>query len=335
MATHRRKQDTPVIDTLFAKPYEFEFHQAIRILEHAYKQSISLGETNDPDEEVVKISSRIHNGFPPSDLESLKKTENDNQPKLEINFMGIAGLVGPLPDPYTRILIDRMQRRDYAFRDFLDIFNHRLASLHHRIRKKNHVGLTSALPENNLIGKCLADLIGIGTNGMNGRQRIPDRSFFYYAGLFWKQSSPAIALARMLEGYFSVPVEVEPFKGRWHYFTKDQMPIIGGPDHQNDILSVDAVLGTKCWVEDAMITVRIGPMPLEKFTEFLRDRDAYYALYDMTKLFIGINQDFVLNLVIDGQQIPQIRLGHDCQLGWTSWLKTKKVIATDDQVWVH
>jgi len=49
--------------------------------------------------------------------------------EVHVNFMGIAGIQGPLPLPYTEILMSRMRQKDMAFRDFLDIFNHRLVSV--------------------------------------------------------------------------------------------------------------------------------------------------------------------------------------------------------------
>lgn len=334
MGSPRRQQNPSLAETLFERPYDFDFHQAVKILELLQTHATPLGEGSDPTQEALSLASHISLAFPPSDLQALTQ-KGDELPKLVLNFLGIAGLVGPLPEPYTHLVLERVKKRDYALRDFLDLFNHRLASLHHRIRKKHWIGVASIPPDQTLMGKCLADLAGLGTHGVQNRLEATDRTFQYYAGLYWSRNRSAKGLERMLAGYFQTPVRVSPFQGRWFYFTQSQWPILGGAHAQNRTLGHDAVLGTKAWVQDATFSLHLGPMGLGRFREFLKGGRAYNILRDMVKLYVDMQQDYTLNLVIKGSEIPQTRLDGTAALGWTSWLKTQDKIDDDAQVWVH
>lgn len=334
MASPRRQQNPSLVDALFARPYDFDFHQAIKILELLDPDATPLGEGTEPTEEAVTVASHVSMAFPPSDLQAIEQKGNAS-PKLIINFLSLAGLVGPLPEPYAYLVLERIKKRDYALRDFLDLFVHRLASLHHRVRKKHWIGVSDLPSDETLAGKCLADLAGLGTGGVENRLNTPDRTFQFYAGLYWSQNNPSKGLERMLAGYFNVPLEVHPFTGRWFYFSQTQWPILGGVGAQNRTLGEDAVLGTKAWIQDAAFSLRVGPMGLHRFRDFLRGGRAYGILRDMVKLYVDIQQDYVLNLVIKGPEIPPTHLNGTSALGWTSWLKTQDSPADDAQVWVH
>jgi hypothetical protein len=48
---------------------------------------------------------------------------------MVISFLGLTGPQGVLPQHYTQLLIDRVRRKDFALRDYFDIFHHRMVSL--------------------------------------------------------------------------------------------------------------------------------------------------------------------------------------------------------------
>ena len=368
MATKHRKSASPIIDELLERPYDFDFHQAVRIFEAADKRAHPLGETNDPNREAIRLASYVSHAFPPSDLREvlLSETEEkiralipkDTKPKqkkgakqdskdaeaieqkiddlrtLVVNFMGLAGVVGPLPEPYIQLLLDRKRNRDYAFADFLDLFNHRLIALHHRIRKKHNPGIQSKTPDQTLIGQTLMDLAGVGLPEQQNRLAFSDRSLLRYAGLFWQKARSSRSLGILLSDFFKEKVTIEQLKGRWFFFSDNQQTYIGRPG-KNNILGHNAMLGGRVWVQDSSVTVRIGPLDFSRFAMFLKTGDAYQSLCDMVKLYLGPNMDFVINLVIKGPSIPESRLGQGVALGWTSWLKTKTTNEDDAQVWSY
>jgi type VI secretion system protein ImpH len=115
MASTVRKQKTPLKATLLKEGYHFEFHQAVKILEMMFPQAKPLGETTLLHDEVLKIQSRVLLSYPSSDIFSIKLNESfENPAEMQVNFMGLAGSIGPLPMPYTEKIIKRIQQKDTA-----------------------------------------------------------------------------------------------------------------------------------------------------------------------------------------------------------------------------
>src|SRR3990167_589807 len=129
MARTNRKSVPTVKDILVTEPFRFEFHKAIKLLEYLHPNAASFGETIEPLKEVVTVKSRVYLESLASDIYSLENIQLQKSgsafepPILNVNFMGIAGIQGPIPFPYTEMMIQRIRSGDTSLRDFLDIFN--------------------------------------------------------------------------------------------------------------------------------------------------------------------------------------------------------------------
>ncbi len=340
MARSLRKQKVSLEKQLFEKPYQFEFHQAVKLIEMHTSDCKSLGEGSRPEEEALILKGRILYSYPPSDLYSTTpSTSNDNLASdkritVHVNFFGIAGGNGPLPTPYTEILYERIRQQDTAGRDFLDIFNHRLLSILHRIRKKHWVGLSEQSPDKTPFANNLYALLGLGTKGTHNRLGIPDRGLLYYTGLLWGQPRSMLGLQTFLSNYFDLPIEVQQFQGGWNKLEATQVTRIGVRGQFN-VLGQGAALGEKVWDQKKTIMIRIGPLDGASFKAFIKPGYGYTPLYDLTKLYIGVEQEFCFNLIIKAPDVMETRLDGKTYLGWTSWLKTKPFTHDDAQVYLR
>ena len=73
MAAPSRRKTPSLKQQLFDRCYEFDFHQAVKILEFAYPNHDSIGDDLGPLGEALTLSSRIAYSYGPSDLYSLTK----------------------------------------------------------------------------------------------------------------------------------------------------------------------------------------------------------------------------------------------------------------------
>src|SRR5690606_36615306 len=109
----------------------------VKLLEMLNPHALPFGEATDPAQEVVNVSARITFSTLTSDIYSLSLSQNAETPAgIDVNFMGIAGVQGPLPLAYSEIIYQRVRAGDRSLKDFLDIFNHRLVSILHQTRKQ-------------------------------------------------------------------------------------------------------------------------------------------------------------------------------------------------------
>lgn len=331
MASKNRKSTPTVKDILFQEPYRFEFHQAIKLLEYLYPKAVPFGETVNPLDEVVTIKSRIYLESMASDIYSLKNVllNSDIPPILNINFMGIAGIQGPLPFPYTEMLIQRIRNGDTSLKDFLDIFNHRLASILHRIRKQYLISLNSHVPEKTEIAIGLKAFLGIGQPSLENRLHVPDRSLLDYAGLYWSHPRSAKGLESILNSYFNIPIRVETCVGQWRSLAKDQQTHIGRTG-QWQKLGQGAVLGTRVWDQQTHFRLHLGPLNAEKLDIFLPSGKGFARLKDLTELYVGPGMDFSVHYSV--QNPPSTTLQNKSYLGWRSWLGASLLSGDDVQV---
>eukprot|EP01037_Dinobryon_pediforme_P017334 gene17334-17525_t len=112
MASITWRENPSVKEAMIKHVYEFDFDQAIHILEALNPESIPLGEGDDPGKEAIHIKSRVSLAVPPTELDSLQEIP-DQKPILWINFLSIAGIQGPLPTPgldvqlFARFILNR------------------------------------------------------------------------------------------------------------------------------------------------------------------------------------------------------------------------------------
>jgi type VI secretion system protein ImpH len=318
MARPHRKSTLTVKDVLLKEPYRFEFHQAVKLLEYLRPKAIPFGETVDPDEEVVSVKARIYLEALSSDIYSLEDVEGERQPyTLNVNFTGIAGIQGPLPFPYTEMIIQRIRNGDTSLKDFLDIFNHRLASILHRIKKQYLISLNTHSPEKTDIAIGLSSFIGINQKALRERMHVPDRSLLDYAGLFWSRPHSAGGLESILRSYFRIPIRVEKCVGIWRPIQKGQQTRLG-KSGQWQILGQGAALGTRAWDQENHLRLHLGPLTPEQLDLFIPTGKAYKRLYDLARFYSGPLMDFTI--VYDVEQPPSTTLGQHGYLGWRSWL---------------
>lgn len=338
MASHNWGTNRPLENFLLDEGHLFDFYQAVRLLEKMRPHSTPVGENVNPAAETARFKSRVTMSFPASDIDAIRRPKDpDEPPEVIVNFMGIAGAFGPLPNPFVELLIEREARGDTGFRDFLDIFNHRLISLMYRVRKISRLGMEIKPPDQIPFARHLWSLSGLGMPGLRNRMKVRDRAYLFYTGLLGQKPHSMVGLERMLSHYFGVVVKGRQFRGRWFKLERDQVTVIGRYG-QNQVLGDSAVLGTRVWNQHTKFRLVVGPLKLKMFEEFLPIGSRFRPLIEMARFYVGGEIDFDINLIIKALDVPPARLTSALsntsgpRLGWTSWIKTRDFTEDDAQV---
>jgi type VI secretion system protein ImpH len=323
----------PVAKELLSEPYRFEFYQAVRLLESMHDGATPIGESADPRREAAHFKSEVGFGFPASDVVDVQPAEEKDGPvKMKVSFLGLASALGPLPRTILERVFRNTQRRDTAFRDFLDIFNHRFISLLYRVRNRHRIGLDNSAPQQTHFANYLYALIGLGTPGLKDRMGGTDRALLHYAGILCQQPRTAIGLELFLTDYYGVPIKPRQMDGRWIALADDQLTVIRARRGENNRLGVDSVAGKRIWDQSAQMELVIGPMDFERAKEYLPGGRSFQPLLPFLKLYCGNHFDFTARLIVAKEQLPEARLGRELRLGWTSWLRSKSPEEDDEQV---
>ena len=331
MATPGGGSDSPVDlseveELLRSEPYRFEFFQAIRLLERMAPDRKPLGRFTNPADEVARLGAFPSLSFPASEIQSIDWPEG-KPPLLAVNFMGVTGPQGPLPHFYTTLILARLRSGDRTLRDFLDLFHHRMLSFFYQAWEKYRFAVSYERGERDRFSHHLLDLIGLGTLGLQERLAVPDDAFLFFAGILGQRPHSAHALELLLNDYFEVPCEVIQLVGGWFRLDATTECCIGERSTPSEQLGLGAVVGDEVWNQQARARIRIGPLELENYLDFLPTGSAYQPLRSLLRFWTNEEIDFEVQLVLEREEVPRCQLGGEGdsapQLGWVTWMKSK------------
>jgi type VI secretion system protein ImpH len=319
-----------------AVPHSFRFFQMVRLLEKLHPERKPVGIFVSPSEEVVRFTAVPSLTFPASELGSYLPKE-DSPTSLEVTFMGLNVVNGPMPRTYTEALLERKREKEQASLEFFDLFNHRIVSLFYRAwtRYRFFIAYEKAQGGEDEITQRLYDLVGLGFTELRQRMAIPDESSIYYSGLLGQQVRTVEGLRQILEDYFAVQVEIRQFTGSWVRLPVEQRTVLRDSESMTECLGLGTVVGEEIWDQEGTITVRLGPMPLAHYRQFLPGSRGQAELQAWLRLFSRRSFGFIVQLVLAREEVPQTELKTmpmlSGRLGYESWLKVKPMRRDPDE----
>ena len=245
--------------------------------------------------------------------------------EVTVNFMGLTGPSGVLPDHYTEQVVDQRRERELSLAAFLDLFNHRAVSQFWRAWAKYRLPVAFASDDGRLadpFSGALKALAGLGVAG----EAVADESLLSASGALARRVRSAGALRRILFGIFHLPVEVSELEGRWvelGHADRTRLGAGGPKDSRFATLSVDTVVGAAVWDVGSRFRVRVGPLDFATFRSFFDPTGPRRPMIDTIRRTVGGNVDFTVQLVLRRDDVPMLRLDDPAApnaLGQSTWL---------------
>jgi type VI secretion system protein ImpH len=321
MDTTQRAPTTSVVQHLFNHPYDFNFLQAVRLFQKLTPNGNMIGTTLNPSDDPVSFVGRYTYSLPSSDLYRIQMV--DNKIVMEVNFWNLAGPHGPLPNPLSEKVVERIREGDFILKDFIDIFNHRLLSIYYRIAQKYSFVLS---PKNSIqtpTGHMLCAVTGIDPT-QSSYLSLPTAALAQYAGIMWQRPRSAAGLEQILSDYFQVSISVEQFVGAWVDINRRQRSFMGKRRGRNHKLGHTTFLGKRFWQSGHHFIVHVGPLTSEEFHRFVPTGAAYIEMCDMIKFYAPIELTFQLKMALkDGENLVALGFENpsaENRLGWTAVL---------------
>ncbi|MEP7380802.1 MAG: type VI secretion system baseplate subunit TssG [Gemmatimonadota bacterium] len=281
-------------------PTAFGFFQVVRLLSRLHPERARIGRWSDPSNEVARFHASTSLGFPASEIEEMTLPPDygarSAPAQMTVNFFGLTGPQGVMPHVYTEHASHRARLRDTAFRDFLDIFNHRAISLLFRAWEKNNAIVAHESGAEDRLYDHLLDLAGMGTRGLRNRLPIRDEAVAFFSGLLATRARPADGLARLIGDYFGVATTVEQFIGEWRQLDSGGQCALGLEGEAGRLGF--GVIGDAVWDPQARVRLRLGPLTREQFESFIPGGSAHDALKTLARLYaddiVGVDAQLVL-----------------------------------------
>ena len=338
------------IQQLIQAPHAFGFFQAVRLLDRW------LGAGQPPGVGLRRLHFRnsVSLSFPASEIESMHVTWRspaavdlpDGVERVDLTpaCMGLLGVTGALPLFYTEWLGQAEQRhRDPSARAFLEVFSHRSVTLFYEAWRKHRLALQYEADRQRAFLPQVLALAGIGLKGLRHRLEphrggVSDEGLAYFAGALQQRTLPASRLQRILQRYLGVPVEVEPFVGRWYRIPEVGCTRLGvGLSDRCGLLGQSAVLGDRVWQRDLRMRITLGPLDHVRLRRFLPGGAGERALRHWLGLLFGpalefevrlrLRQPDVQPMALDASRAPTLG-----RLGWDTFLMSRPAQRDRDDV---
>ena len=355
MADESGRKSSSLIAELCQEGEQFEFFQAVRLLERFRSFRSPIGLDSSPDREVLRIRVLNSLNFPTSQIADFALGGGDNEsslqqiPLMTVTFMGLVGPQGILPQHYTSLAIERSRQNpeDLGLKNFLDLFHHRSISLFYRAwakyllplhieQKANPVDREdSESPESNkvkgteedLFSLCLTSLVGLAGRAVATRLDLDRETIVYYSGHFSHFPRCAIGLELLLSDFFGLNIKIEQFSGQWLNLERDyqsRLPQPGELRGRNGQLGNSAIVGTRFWSEQSKFRIRIESVGRKEFYQFIPTSRGMAQLTDMVRLYCGDQLDFDVQVILRRDEVVGTHLSSEeskCnRLGWDCWL---------------
>ena len=312
-----------VAAALAREPFAFDFFQALRRLECAYRAMPRIGEAPLPVYEPVRFAQEPSLAFAPSALSRFTPADDRRAARLAVTFFGTFGPNGPLPLHLTEHARQRLQQNDPTFARFLDLFHHRMLSLFYRAWGNSEPTVAHDRPRVDRFMTYVGALCGLGMPSLRERDEFPDAAKLYYAGRLAAQPRNAEGLRAILGDFFAMPAEIEQFVGEWIDVPREHGFRLGGSRRRGAIgmglLGQTTIVGTRVWSRQHKFRIVLGPLSRAEFQRMLPGGASLRRLRAIVLGYVGHELAWDVRLILQKEALRPMQLGSG-QLGRTTWL---------------
>lgn len=317
-----------------AEPWTLDFFAAMRRLDALAAPAPRWGEAALPSAEALRVGQAPSLAFAPSSVAGFEPPARGLQvPRLRQFFFGYLGPNGPLPIHLSDVIRDRAHNHgDGTWLAFLDTFGHRFALHFYRAWSQPRPAVALDRPGADAWRRWVGACIGIGTAARQQRDVVFDDARLHFSGWLARRVRNAEAVEAVVARYFDVRATLVPWVGHWLPIEERERTYLGarrpagvdpGPESARR-LGGGALLGRRVWDRQHRVRLRLGPLNLERYRQFLPTGAALPALNCWMRQLLGDELHWDAELVLEKNEVPPTRLGASLgnapRLGWMSWL---------------
>jgi type VI secretion system protein ImpH len=321
--------------SLAAAAVEFDFFEAVRLLECAHRQLPRIGRSKSPQQDPVRLGQSPSLAFAPSTVERYTPPSAESPARMQSWFLGLCGPNGPLPFHMTEFVRDRLHtHRDSALARFFDVFHHRLLCLFYRAWADSLKTTDFDRPEDSRFSSYFGSFFGLGLDAARDRDAVPDTVKFFFTGRLSSPNRNPEGLEAILGEDFGVPVELHSFVGQWIDLPPNAVCSLG-TNPETGSLGQALVVGGRIWMSQSNFRLRFGPLLFSEFRNLLPSGAMFQRLKHWVLNYSGREFAWDAQLVLKAAEVPGTPLGGagGCGLlGWTTWLTSRPPVHDADDL---
>jgi type VI secretion system protein ImpH len=343
MASTRRRHGTSLASAAIETPQDFDLMQAIRLIESIAADEARaggrplpepVGQGMDPARAAMRIRSAVPLGYAANEVMSVRRDKTDGVIELIQTIVGLTGPSGVLPQAMSELVQVSVRERNLALRDFLDVFNNRLAGLLYNAWAKYRIDVerhrAAQVGTERTIDHALKSIVGLGMASLADRSGAPDEGSVGFGGLLGRQGRSAMAIERTLSGALGHRLELVQFHGELlPVAAVDRTRLASREEAEGNYarLGQDAVVGARIYEAQSSVLIHVRDLDYAAFRSLLPDGSRSKLFTDSAAFALGADKTFRTRLELRSRDVPPLRIGGDrddpigSRLGWNTWLK--------------
>jgi type VI secretion system protein ImpH len=331
MAELDRQTSDSLTAEMALRPHEFNFFQAVRRLEAEHRAAPRVGWSVRLEDDFLRFCQIPSLSFAPSSIESIERV--GPVIRMYVNFLGMFGPNGPLPQQLTEFARDRLRNaHDPTLVRFMDVFHQRMLSFFYRAWASNEKSVDFDRADDSRYADYFGSLIGTGIPSLRDRDSVWDWTKIYFSGRLSAQTRNAEGLEAILADFFGIPTEIREFEGYWMKIPRENQCELGASPETGS-LGINAIAGERKYEVQLKFRIRMGPMELVDLRRLVPTGASFKRLKDWVLNYVNEEFYWDLQCVLKAPAVPAISLGQGAMLGWTTWLKSKPfTVDPDDPV---
>jgi type VI secretion system protein ImpH len=346
MASPRRRPHSSLKADVFDRPQAYDLFQALRIVEAVAVEEARaagqeppdpIGRGVEPAKAAANIRAAVPLGFASAEVNAVSRPRSGGPIQVTQTVVGLTGPSGVLPHAVSEMVHVSVRDRNPGLREFLDLFNNRLAGLlydawaKYRLSVEQDRAKRVATPRT--IDSALKAIVGFGSPSLGDRTEAPDSTLVFFGGLLSRTGRSASAVERILSGMLRQPVRVEQFHGEWlpvDIADRTRLPGADMPAGAYCRLGDDMVIGERTFDIESSVMLLVGPLHYETFRSLLPDGKSASMFVDLAAIALGPDKSFRVRLALVPDEIPPLALTADRdtpeanRLGWNTWLLSQR-----------
>lgn len=322
MEAHGWRSGQPLNRLVRQNYAHFDFFQLVRLLLRERGADDARGLASGGD---VRFRADLSAAFPGNEVTGLDDHGESAPFTVTTPNYGVAGYLGPLPEPFTEWVREQLRSGDRAMADFLDLFNHRINALRYQLKARNRLGLNNGNPEDTPHAGYLAALMGMDAPGLAEQLPLPRRAWLGIAGLLANNRRSAPVIVSVLSAYLGAKVDLRPLCGAWRDMDSSDRTHLGAARTR---LGTEAVLGARVWDRQSRIELTIGPLEYSRYCQLLPGERAHDGFVALLRFLVDRQFDCQVRLLLDTGARPEPTLAarpgsaadRSMRLAQTAWL---------------
>jgi len=327
---------TPLVRALLARAPQMNFFQLCQLLERLMPHGMGLGARDTPAGETVRFRPYPKVGFPGTEFAGVEFDQErpDRPPTIRTTFLGLYGVNAVMPPHLIDDIVLRREGHEEVM-SFLDLFNHRIATLFYRTWRKYRYP-SGFERGDDATSRALLCLAGFGLGDKAVSAGLSGARVLGLLGLLTQRTRTVEGLAGVVA--LALPgagVKVDerfPVWVRLH----DQPGLrsggsLGMREAAGQGLGQGHVLGRRVKNRGEAVRLTLRPSTAEQAHDLLPDAPLYQELISVLRVYVGNKADVVLRMEVSAAVVPVLKLGpahadslgkgHQGRLAWTTLLK--------------